>query len=55
MTSAPDQSSFVYGSASSTTSVRDAIAAWRRSQYFATSNIPSTSDLSDDHVDEEAH
>ncbi|KAH7915370.1 transmembrane amino acid transporter protein-domain-containing protein [Hygrophoropsis aurantiaca] len=38
---------FAYGSASSTSSVREAIASYRRSQYFAASNIRSTSDLSE--------
>ncbi|KAH7924855.1 hypothetical protein BV22DRAFT_970297, partial [Leucogyrophana mollusca] len=56
MTSLPIATQFAYGSASSSYSVREAIASYRRSQYLAASIIPSTSDLSEgSDIDQEAH
>lgn len=46
---------FTYGSvASSSGSMRDAIASYRRSQFFASSNIPYNAHFSDEGSDEEA-
>ncbi|KAG1755108.1 transmembrane amino acid transporter protein-domain-containing protein [Suillus paluster] len=39
---------FTYGSHTSSYTVRDAIASYRRSQFFASSNIPYSSHFSDD-------
>ncbi|KAG1757395.1 transmembrane amino acid transporter protein-domain-containing protein [Suillus lakei] len=46
---------FTYGSVTSSSgSMRGAIASYRRSQFFASSNIPYNSHFSDDESDEEA-
>ncbi|KAG1867878.1 transmembrane amino acid transporter protein-domain-containing protein [Suillus subalutaceus] len=47
---------FNYGSVTSSSgSMRDAIASYRRSQFFASSNIPYNAHFSDEESDEEAY
>ncbi|KZP12050.1 hypothetical protein FIBSPDRAFT_870672 [Athelia psychrophila] len=50
MTSIP--SNFAFGSATSSYSVRDAIASYRRAQYFPNANVPSPSNISGSPDDE---